>query len=62
MLKAMHDKVPQPLVEETGLGLSDFGVLEVLLNKGPARQYDQLDRRFDPGSISITVDLTAKGL
>src|ERR1700759_4818817 len=51
-------------VEETGLGLSDFGVLEVLLNKGPL-PVNTIGPIVDltPGSISIAVDrLFAKGL
>src|SRR5260221_4937657 len=51
-------------IEETGLGLSDFGVLEALLNKGPL-PINTLGTIVDltPGSISIAVDrLFAKGL
>jgi len=51
-------------IEETGLGLSDFGVLEVLLNKGPL-PVNTIGSIVDltPGSISIAVDrLFAKGL
>jgi MarR family transcriptional regulator, 2-MHQ and catechol-resistance regulon repressor len=51
-------------IEETGLGLSDFGVLEVLLNKGPL-PVNTIGPIVDltPGSISIAVDrLFAKGL
>ena len=51
-------------IEETGLGLSDFGVLEVLLNKGPL-PVNTIGTIVDltPGSISIAVDrLVAKGL
>jgi len=51
-------------IEETGLGLSDFGVLEVLLNKGPL-PVNTIGAIVDltPGSISIAVDrLFAKGL
>ena len=51
-------------IEETGLGLSDFGVLEVLLNKGPL-PVNTIGPLVDltPGSISIAVDrLFAKGL
>jgi MarR family 2-MHQ and catechol resistance regulon transcriptional repressor len=50
--------------EETGLGLSDFGVLEALLNKGPL-PVNTIGPIVDltPGSISIAVDrLFAKGL
>jgi len=32
---ARPDKYAAAGIEETGLGLSDFGVLELLLNKGP---------------------------
>ena len=37
MMKAMRalTKYAAAGIEETGLGLSDFGVLEVLLHKGP---------------------------
>ena len=37
MMKAMRalTRYAAAGIEETGLGLSDFGVLEVLLNKGP---------------------------
>jgi MarR family 2-MHQ and catechol resistance regulon transcriptional repressor len=51
-------------IEESGLGLSDFGVLEVLLNKGPL-PVNTIGPIVDltPGSISIAVDrLFAKGL
>ena len=51
-------------IEETGLGLSDFGVLEVLLHKGPL-PVNTIGPIVDltPGSISIAVDrLFAKGL
>jgi MarR family transcriptional regulator, 2-MHQ and catechol-resistance regulon repressor len=51
-------------IEETGLGLSDFGVLEVLLNKGPL-PVNTIGPivNLTPGSISIAVDrLVAKGL
>ena len=51
-------------IEETGLGLSDFGVLEALLNKGPLA-VNTIGPIVDltPGSISIAVDrLFAKGL
>jgi MarR family transcriptional regulator, 2-MHQ and catechol-resistance regulon repressor len=51
-------------IEETGLGLTDFGVLEVLLNKGPL-PVNTIGPIVDltPGSISIAVDrLYAKGL
>ena len=51
-------------IEETGLGLSDFGVLELLLRKGPL-PVTTIGPMVDltPGSISIAVDrLVAKGL
>ena len=51
-------------IEETGLGLSDFGVLEILLNKGPL-PVNRIGPIVDltPGSISVAVDrLFAKGL
>src|SRR5246127_1179883 len=51
-------------IEETGLGLSDFGVLELLLNKGPL-PVNTIGPIVDltPGSISIAVDrLFGKGL
>ena len=51
-------------IEETGLGLSDFGVLEILLNKGPL-PVNAIGPNVDltPGSISVAVDrLFAKGL
>ncbi len=51
-------------IEETGLGLSDFGVLELLLHGGPL-PVNTIGPIVDlpPGSISIAVDrLVAKGL
>ena len=51
-------------IEETGLGLSDFGVLELLLHKGPL-PVNTIGPMVDltPGSISTAVDrLVAKGL
>src|SRR5580698_7797045 len=51
-------------IEETGLGLSDFGVLEVLLHKGPL-PVNTIGPIVDltPGSISTAVErLVAKGL
>src|SRR5437870_13675208 len=51
-------------IEETGLGLSAFGVMEVLLHKGPL-PVNTLGPIVDltPGSISIAVDrLFAKRL
>ena len=51
-------------IEETGLGLSDFAVLEVLLHRGPL-PVNTIGPIVDltPGSISIAVDrLFAKDL
>src|SRR5579862_3634897 len=51
-------------IEPSGLGLSDFAVLEVLLNKGPQRVND-IGRRVDltSGSITTAIDrLEARGL
>jgi MarR family 2-MHQ and catechol resistance regulon transcriptional repressor len=51
-------------IKDTGLGLSDFAVLEVLLHKGPL-PVNTIGPIVDltPGSISIAVDrLFAKGL
>src|SRR6202051_5376226 len=66
MMKAMRalTKYAAAGIEETGLGLSDFGVLEVLLHKGPL-PVNMIGPIVDltPGSISIAVDrLFAKGL
>jgi MarR family transcriptional regulator, 2-MHQ and catechol-resistance regulon repressor len=66
MMKAMRalKKYAAADIEETGLGLTDFGVLEVLLNKGPL-PVNTIGPIVDltPGSISIAVDrLFAKGL
>jgi MarR family 2-MHQ and catechol resistance regulon transcriptional repressor len=66
MMKAMRalTRYAAAGIEETGLGLSDFGVLEVLLNKGPL-PVNTIGLIVDltPGSISIAVDrLFAKGL
>ena len=66
MMKAMRalTRYAAAGIEETGLGLSDFGVLEALLNKGPL-PVNTLGPIVDltPGSISIAVDrLFAKGL
>ncbi len=50
-------------IEPSGLGLSDFAVLEVLLNKGPQKVND-IGRRVDltSGSITTAVDrLEARG-
>src|SRR5436190_17101277 len=51
-------------IEDTGLGLSDFGVLELLLHEGPL-PVNTIGPIVDltPGSISIAADrLVAKGL
>src|ERR1700719_1015061 len=66
MMKAMRALARYAAVgiEETGLGLSDFGVLELLLHKGPL-PVNTIGSIVDltPGSISIAVDrLVAKGL
>jgi MarR family 2-MHQ and catechol resistance regulon transcriptional repressor len=66
MMKAMRalTRYAAAGIEETGLGLSDFGVLEVLLNEGPL-PVNTIGTIVDltPGSISIAVDrLFAKGL
>ena len=66
MMKAMRalTKYAAADIEETGLGLTDFGVLEVLLHKGPL-PVNTIGPTVDltPGSISIAVDrLFAKGL
>ena len=66
MMKAMRalTRYASGDIEETGLGLSDFGVLEVLLHKGPL-PVNTIGPIVDltPGSISIAVDrLFAKGL
>ncbi|HEV1288304.1 MAG TPA: MarR family transcriptional regulator [Bryobacteraceae bacterium] len=66
MMKAMRalTRYAAAGIEETGLGLSDFGVLEVLLHKGPL-PVNAIGPIVDltPGSISIAVDrLFAKGL
>src|SRR6201985_590625 len=66
MMKAMRPltRYASAGIEETGLGLSDFGVLEVLLHKGPL-PVNTIGPMVDltPGSISIAVDrLVAKGL
>jgi MarR family transcriptional regulator, 2-MHQ and catechol-resistance regulon repressor len=66
MLKAMRalTKYATDDIEGTGLGLTDFCVLERLLNNGPA-PVNALGPMVDltPGSISIAVDrLVAKGL
>jgi len=66
MMKAMRalTRYAAAGIEETGLGLSDFGVLEILLHKGPLA-VNTIGPIVDltPGSISIAVDrLFAKGL
>src|SRR6267154_4527178 len=66
MMKAMRalTRYAAAGIEETGLGLSDFAVLEVLLHKGPL-PVNTIGPIVDltPGSISIAVDrLLAKGL
>src|SRR6202046_28988 len=66
MMKAMRALTRYAAVgiEETGLGLSDFGVLEILLHKGPL-PVNTIGPIVDltPGSISIAVDrLVVKGL
>src|SRR5258705_3556804 len=66
MMKAMRalTRYAAAGIEETALGLSDCGVLEALLHKGPL-PVNTIGRIVDltPGSISIAVDrLVAKGL
>ena len=66
MMKAMRalTRYAAAGIEETGLGLSDFGVLEALLHKGPL-PVNTIGPIVDltPGSISIAVDrLVAKSL
>jgi MarR family 2-MHQ and catechol resistance regulon transcriptional repressor len=66
MLKAMRalTRYATAGIEGTGLGDSDFRVLEVLLHKGPL-PVNTIGPMVDltPGSISIAVDrLVAKGL
>jgi MarR family 2-MHQ and catechol resistance regulon transcriptional repressor len=66
MMKAMRalTRYAAAGIEETGLGLSDFAVLEVLLHKGPL-PVNTIGPIVDltPGSISIAVDrLVAKDL
>src|SRR3954447_3669248 len=66
MMKAMRalTKYAAAGIEETGLGLSDFGVLEILLHKGPL-PVNTIGPVVDltAGSISIAVDrLVEKGL
>jgi len=66
MMKAMRalTRYAAAGIEETGLGLSDFGVLEALLHKGPL-PVNTIGPIVDltPGSISIAVErLVEKGL
>src|ERR1700744_5431330 len=66
MMKAMRARTRAAAsgIEEAGLGMSDFAVLEVLLHKGPL-PVNTIGPIVDltPGSISIAVDhLVAKGL
>ena len=66
MMKAMRalTRYAAAGIEETGLGLSDFGVLEILLHKGPL-PVNTIGPIIDltRGSTSIAVDrLVAKGL
>src|SRR6202140_3250680 len=66
MMKAMRalTRYAAADIEVTGLGLSDFGVLELLLHKGPL-PVNTIGPMVDltPGSISIAVDrLVAKDL
>ena len=66
MMKAMRalTRYAAAGIEETGLGLSDFGVLEALLHKGPL-PVNTIGPIVDltPGSISTAVDrLFEKGL
>jgi MarR family 2-MHQ and catechol resistance regulon transcriptional repressor len=66
MMKAMRalTRYAAGGIEDTGLGLSDFGVLEALLHKGPL-PVNTIGPIVDltPGSISIAVDrLVEKGL
>src|ERR1700740_3065458 len=66
MMKAMRALTRYAVagIEDTGLGLSDFGVLELLLHKGPL-PVNEIGPMVDltPGSISVAVDrLVAKGL
>src|ERR1700691_827703 len=66
MMKAMRalTRYAAAGIEETGLGLSDFGVLEILLHKGPL-PVNTIGPIVDltPGSISTAVErLVEKGL
>src|SRR4051812_12644005 len=65
MMKAMRalTRYAAAGIQETGLGLSDFGVLEILLHKGPL-PVNMIGPivNLTPGSISGAVDrLFAKG-
>jgi MarR family 2-MHQ and catechol resistance regulon transcriptional repressor len=66
MMKAMQALTRYALagLEKSGLGTSDFAVLEVLLHKGPL-PVNVIGPKVNltPGSISVAVDrLVAKGL
>src|SRR5436305_4412438 len=66
MMKAMMALTRYALagLEQSGLGLSDFAVLEALLHKGPL-SVNVIGPKVNltPGSISVAVDrLVAKGL
>jgi MarR family transcriptional regulator, 2-MHQ and catechol-resistance regulon repressor len=66
MMKAMRalTRYAAAGIQDIGLGLSDFGVLEILLHKGPL-PVNTIGPivNLTPGSISIAVDrLVAKGL
>ena len=66
MMKAMRalTRYAAAGIEETGLGLTDFGILEALLHKGPL-PVNTIGLIVDltPGSISIAVDrVFEKGL
>ena len=66
MMKAMQAITRYALVnlEDSGLGVSDFAVLEALLHKGPL-PVNVIGPKVNltPGSISVAVDrLVAKGL
>src|SRR6267154_2077137 len=66
MIKAMHaiSRYALAALEKSGLGDSDFRVLEVLLHKGPL-PVNVIGPKVNltPGSISVAIDrLVAKGL
>src|SRR5438874_12759364 len=66
MMKTMQAMTRYALagLEKTGLGISDFAVLEALLHKGPL-PVNVIGPKVNltPGSISVAVDrLVAKGL